>query len=920
MHSQMPNGYYCEDLIVYGGLNRGCQVTQGFEIFTPDLRHASNSARVDAHNALMQLLSATSDLKQIQFRWKVDSDYSEALLRYQQETDKAENVWSKTCRNERFYRYMDRMRRRELRRERLHIFLTTEIKTTEPIFISRENLRTKYHKEWLRLKNSYREYGHVIQTAFGSDTRIKPLGDFEHFIYYHQFLNPSLPDRWEAVDNQAKTYEQLWDPEASIQELSYPSDNVSDSARPHGFYADGYYHALLAIKRWPHRTSNSNPPAIGLIHHLTGLPMLDYAVTLNARPLPIRAEINKSEKQLKRNTGDYADSARHELLTSARKMERKIERLSQGYTFPFESLMTINVWAKSYEELDQKLNAIKNAVNSMNGAQTYEPALAATTKKLWYQTWPGWAGTYTNYSLYSENNYLADLIPFSSSFTGFLDTAEALYDGTNGNLVGVCTFREGTPQHGVLLGMSGAGKSVFMEDLLSQTEPYYGYTVIIEEGNSHGVYAKTFSYKDRRGDLQWCKTINIKPDSNLTVNLFDTQGAPLNPGHAAILVALTARMIGESRDEDVQQHREALLTHYIHQLYRDTYESWAQDHPSKALEALKLACAVDLYRRERMEEASGLLEAYADLRDLRHTHEDQYQEFIGKITEEQLTRFSKSTDGDRTTMEVAYSLFEPYDYPQLSALPSLMRHGRLASHDKDKVHQMADMLVPWTVQGNYRLFDGVSNVVLTEKMAHFELGNIPPDAVNLKAAAYLLINGFVRQNLITRPRHERKRLIFEEAARTLGAKGGPQIVEESYTGLRKFGVWVFAIVQQYALFERSPIRAPVMNNSKNFFIMRQMDVKDVANIAKDSQLPETSQRAVMDFPLPEYLPAHDKHSTVCYYVPSAHPPLCGNVKNYVSPEMVYVSSSNGEIYDKRMKQLAKHSNPIEGILHESKQT
>ena len=113
MHSQMPNGYYCEDLIVYGGLNRGCQVTQGFEIFTPDLRHASNAARVDAHNALMQLLSATSDLKQIQFRWKVDSDYSEALLRYQQETDKAENVWSKTCRNERFYRYMDRMRRRD---------------------------------------------------------------------------------------------------------------------------------------------------------------------------------------------------------------------------------------------------------------------------------------------------------------------------------------------------------------------------------------------------------------------------------------------------------------------------------------------------------------------------------------------------------------------------------------------------------------------------------------------------------------------------------------------------------------------------------------------------------------------------------------------------------------------------------------
>ncbi|HEY0256873.1 MAG TPA: hypothetical protein VGC39_05465 [Candidatus Methylacidiphilales bacterium] len=149
MHQQAPNGYYCEDLIVYGGLNRGCQVTQGFEIFTPDLRHASNAARVGAHDALMQLLSAFTDLKQIQFRWEVDSDYSEALLRYQQETEKAENVWSKTCRNERFYRYMNRMRHRELRRERLHLFLTTEIKTRESLFISRSHLRERYHKEFL---------------------------------------------------------------------------------------------------------------------------------------------------------------------------------------------------------------------------------------------------------------------------------------------------------------------------------------------------------------------------------------------------------------------------------------------------------------------------------------------------------------------------------------------------------------------------------------------------------------------------------------------------------------------------------------------------------------------------------------------------------------------------------------------------
>ena len=39
--------------------------------------------------------------------------------------------------------------------------------------------------------------------------------------------------------------------------------------------------------------------------------------------------------------------------------------------------------------------------------------------------------------------------------------------------------------------MSGAGKSVTVCDLLSQTEGYFDYTVIIEEGLSYGLYTQT---------------------------------------------------------------------------------------------------------------------------------------------------------------------------------------------------------------------------------------------------------------------------------------------------------------------------------------------------------------------------------------------------------------------------------------------
>ena len=69
------------------------------------------------------------------------------------------------------------------------------------------------------------------------------------------------------------------------------------------------------------------------------------------------------------------------------------------------------------------------------------------------------------------------MLPVTSTFTGHLKTAEAIYDGPANNLVGVETFSGSkdnlSPQHAVLLGMSGAGKSVTVCDLLSQTEGYH---------------------------------------------------------------------------------------------------------------------------------------------------------------------------------------------------------------------------------------------------------------------------------------------------------------------------------------------------------------------------------------------------------------------------------------------------------------
>ena len=42
--------------------------------------------------------------------------------------------------------------------------------------------------------------------------------------------------------------------------------------------------------------------------------------------------------------------------------------------------------------------------------------------------------------LYSEHRFLADMLPVTSTFTGHLATAEAIYDGPQDNLVGIETF------------------------------------------------------------------------------------------------------------------------------------------------------------------------------------------------------------------------------------------------------------------------------------------------------------------------------------------------------------------------------------------------------------------------------------------------------------------------------------------------
>jgi hypothetical protein len=876
MFETAPNGYFIRDLIVFHGLRKGCYVSKGFIIEPPDLSAAAPEHLNAFQDQLALMLACLHDKLRLQVQWFCDSDYRSDLLRYNEQTKSATNVWTRRCRNDRFSRYWQAMIDRRLRRQRLVLFFSRKIETSPSIIATAARQHSQYDALLQQMTTEF-EHLQQILTNILSGARITPMNDAEHYRHCTTFLNPSLGSRFE--------YDTLetFDPQLSIQENCWHSEaqGIADTS---GFWMDGFYHALLVVSRWPKLT---HP---GLVHRLTGLRLLDYNITVNIESLSPRAEIGREERAHDRLAGDFASEKKLSLLTAMEKKAKKIAALMQGHTLPFNVEYIVRAWDQTREGLAVKTAAIKNAINGMNGAQYLACALPTTARKLFYQSWPGcpW-GRYSHRKLYAETRYLADVLPFSATFTGHLDQAEAIYEGTQRNLVGITTFSGSqgneTPQHAVLLGMSGAGKSVTVCDLLSQTEAFYDYTVIIEEGLSYEIYTRTVEPTAR--------PIIIQPDGDLTINYLDTHGLPLTAEHLASAMALVAKIAGISLDEDKQLAREAQIAKYLMLLYGDIFEEWTRRNPNRLLDVARHACL--LAKQKRTRPGSTMIDTFVDFRDRQRSDPDQATAKLSEISEEEALRFLKEPDTRREVRNLAFAYFTPTEYPTHRMLQELLQ---LDASD-DAAGDLATRLLPWCADGNYGcLLDGTSNISLTGKIAHFELGYIPESAKLLRAVAGFLITNYTRQHIITMPRRLRKRNVYEEVARLLDIPGGEQIVKESYAQMRKFNCWNISIVQQYGRFKESRIRSAVFGNSRQFFLMRQNDRADLDDMAADIGLTELTKHAILSYPLPDQQKG-EKFSAFTYLHNDAQNPVCGTSHNVVSPEMLYISGSSGAQFDQR---------------------
>ena len=102
-------------------------------------------------------------------------------------------------------------------------------------------------------------------------------------------------------------------------------------------------------------------------------------------------------------------------------------------------------------------------------------------------------------------------------------------------------------------------------------------------------------------------------------------------------------------------------------------------------------------------------------------------------------------------------------------------------------------------------------------------------------------------------------------------------------------------------------------------MMKQNDRADLEDISRDIALPEITKQTIMSYPLPDQQTGQ-KYSAFTYYHVDPLRPICGTVQNIASAEMLYCSSTSGEHFEKRARQLKQHGDIIEGIVTHAQQS
>ena len=897
----MPNGFFLNDLLWFGDAgSEQTAVSRGFIVEAGEMHSMDDQAKSDLSDRLRYLLAALGEEYTLQCRLLVCSDYSEVLDKYKSATesiaDKRKHRWQIWNRTERHARYVEAMREGKLRREILVLFFTRIIDSSPRFSVSEESLEEHFQRLATRESLGFSEVqGDVLQTLF-PDCRIQVMTDREHYLHYYRFLNPNC-----GASIPENVFE-WYDPSRSIQENCLFGDLVQPPVPGISFQLDGFNHALLVMRQLPKRMGP------GLVTRILDLGFQDFEITVNVYPQRTAEVVKAIEKTANQLQGEVRTQPKraYSLSEQLEMAKERISDLERGNVVAMNVFFVLRLWHRDADALISRASIARNAFSSMAGATCHYATNAETARQLWFQTWPGWTfGAYRGYDLPTDDETAAELLPWSATFTGRLEGAEALYDSPKGGLVGFTTQVGRVPQHMLIFGVVGAGKSVLLTDLWAQIAHNFGYILVVEEGLSHGTTVQTAGGNP----------IVVTPGGTTTINYLDTCGLPLTAEHIGSAVALCLQMLRENIGSNVDQARisglQAILTAHITLLYDSAWQEWSRKHAEEANRIAARAFWIEAHRLQMPGTSNNFLDSWSELRDLETPDVDDHE--VAKFATHHLTK--------GLVRDLGMSYVPPEEMPTHAQLVELMTLTPIGGYDDNaEAVKIGDRLSVWKSDGPYgHLFDGVTTVRLDSDVTHFELGLIPDAMEELRAAAHFLVLNVARQQVIKRPRAERKFIIFEEGARVIQLPGGAKALKEFYAQMRKYGAVVCTVFQQSAALECADqtLRAAVVDNTKLFIVSAQPSPRATDEIGEMLELSDAARESVKRYPLPEHQTGR-KFSSFLMVAPDPRRKLAGTFRNIAAPEVVYAGASDNEVWDERQKALLGYDDIVTGIITEAR--
>jgi hypothetical protein len=902
MSRTFPVGWFEGDMLWWGrSLNAGTCLSRGASVEVPDLRSADNRTLLELRRQNGHMLALVGAGSALQFQWTVEDDFASAVGAYASR-DASGSAWCARTRAVRSAYYGQRSAEGSLRRERMHVYLGKRCDG-----LGQRDLRSLASCE---------AYLSQARSALDAQLRIMgmvhSLGNWsamdteDHARHLRKFLNPSLARM--LADGAAHSWPAP-DPCRSIRSNCLRSDLEAFHPRSGEpgclLWFDGNFHALFVMRELPRGTRP------GML-----LPVLDAvgrgaSITVSVRPLPVAPEIDRLRREIDELSAFLSDRRSAGVENDILMRRARIDSLLSSVTIPFNLLFVVRVWADTPDGIAARSLAMRTALQGIAGAEFLQVGNAAQARHLYYETIPGnLGGTYRGWDIYVENHNLADLLPLSSTFTGHLEGAQALYDSPGRGVVGLRLLTpNGTPQHTAVIGVNGSGKSALLMDLMSQTDSDWAYRFYQEEGMAFVTQAQ----------LCGMQSLVLRESGEHTLNPFDTHGLPMTSATLSRVVRTCMKLVGLSRDEDRNRRREGLIGEYACSLIEDYAEDWRNAAPEAWEQLARRSLAEDSLRAPDDDRIDGFLA----LRDLERADPARAAERIASFGEDQVARHLLTPGGRSSAEALVFSRIGPQEQPRFEGLVALMRHGRLPHHRSAAVAAELDFLSSELSKGLRAggvvgaFLDGPTNVSVHGAGLHLDTSRLPEGV--LRDLAGFVVFDHVRQHILTLPRSASKVMLLDELRRILLIPGAPEFVKELLAQMRKYRcVFIGAFQEPSQVDDIDPALTDLLlGQCKQYFLMRQNNADQVRRIARVIGLPGAAERAILNHPLIEH--QHGRRASFfTYFSQEGRAPLCGTVRVEVDPAMLYVAESSGAVFDQRSSALSRYPSVMEGVLAESR--